>query len=61
MAMQRLVFPDGTIVGVGLLGLDGDFAIVGGTGRYDGVGGSYALRTNRKIAEFTLRLTQIAG
>jgi len=61
MAMQRLVFPDGTIVGVGQIGVDGDYAIVGGTGRYDGVGGSYALRMNRKIAEFTLRLTQIAG
>jgi hypothetical protein len=61
MAMQRFVFSDGMIVGVGLAGLDGDFAIVGGTGRYDGVGGSYALRMNGKIAEFKLRLTQIAG
>jgi hypothetical protein len=61
IAMQRLEFSDGTIFGVGSGGLDDVYAIVGGNGRFDGVGGSYVLRQNGKIAEFKLRLTQIAG
>ena len=55
---------DGTIVGSGTSGaLDGEFAILGGTGRYAGARGTYLTRHNRRehggdgTAEFHLTLT----
>jgi hypothetical protein len=52
---------DGTILGSGTLGaLEGEFAILGGTGRYAGVRGTYVARLNRRelggdgTAEFRL-------
>jgi len=55
---------DGTIVGSGTSGsLDGEFAILGGTGRYAGVRGTYVARHSRRelggdgTAEFRLMLT----
>ena len=55
---------DGTIVGSGTSGrLDGEFAILGGTGRYAGARGTYVARHNRRelggdgTAEFHLTLT----
>jgi hypothetical protein len=39
--VQRLVLDDGTLVG---LGENGDFAVVGGTGRFAGATGSYVTR-----------------
>ena len=61
MAMLRLEFTDGTIVGVGSGMLDGsEYAVIGGTGRFDGTTGSFVARTSGKNAEFSLRLTTIA-
>jgi hypothetical protein len=61
MGMLRLEFTDGTIVGVGSGMLDGsDYAVIGGTGRFDGTTGSFVARTSGKNAEFSLRLTTIA-
>jgi hypothetical protein len=55
---------DGTIVGSGTSGaLEGEFAILGGTGRYAGARGTYVARHNRRehggdgTAEFRLTLT----
>ena len=55
---------DGTIVGSGMSGLlDGEFAILGGTGRYAGARGTYVARLSRRelggdgTAEFRLLLT----
>jgi hypothetical protein len=48
LELHTFVFPDGTIVGSGVAtaGTDseGQFAIIGGTGRYQGARGSYAAR-----------------
>jgi hypothetical protein len=37
-------FDDGTIIGLGPHAMDGPYAVVGGSGRYAGVTGSYHLR-----------------
>jgi len=55
---------DGTILGSGMSGaLEGEFAILGGTGRYAGVQGTYVARLSRRelggdgTAEFRLLLS----
>ena len=55
---------DGTIIGSGAAGVvEGEFAILGGTGRYAGARGTYIARHNRRelggdgTAEFRLTLT----
>ena len=55
---------DGTIIGSGTSGaLEGEFAILGGTGRYAGARGTYSARHNRSehgrdgTAEFRFTLT----
>ena len=61
-ALHTFVLADGTIVGSETAGTaDGVFAILGGTGRYAGAAGTYAVRTpepDRDTAElaFTLKL-----
>ena len=56
---------DGTIIGSGTSGaLEGEFAILGGTGRYAGARGTYVARHNRRelggdgTAEFRFQLTE---
>jgi hypothetical protein len=48
LELHTFVFPDGTIVGSGVATAatdsEGQFAIIGGTGRYQGVRGSYVAR-----------------
>ncbi len=55
---------DGTILGIGAAGLrEGPFAIVGGTGRFAGAGGTYVAKQSPRelggdgTAEFTLTLS----
>ena len=55
---------DGTIIGSGAAGVvEGEFAILGGTGRYAGARGTYVARHDRRelggdgTAEFRLTLT----
>jgi hypothetical protein len=62
--LQTFDLVDGTILGVGAAGLHDDpFAIVGGTGRYVGVSGTYVAKQSPRelggdgTAEFTLTLT----
>ena len=66
LELHTFVFSDGTLIGSGVansaLESEGQFAIVGGTGRYHGAGGSY-LATQRHVefggdgsALFTLTL-----
>jgi hypothetical protein len=58
IAVQRFVFDDGTLIGMGPGDLDGsEYAITGGTGRFDGASGSYvAHRQPGGAAEFDFRL-----
>jgi hypothetical protein len=48
LEVHTFVFPDGTIVGSGVataaIDSEGEFAILGGTGRYQGARGSYVAR-----------------
>jgi hypothetical protein len=48
LELHTFVFPDGTIVGSGVASAgtnsEGQFAIIGGTGRYHGARGSYVAR-----------------
>lgn len=48
LELHTFVFPDGTIVGSGVASAgtdsEGQFAIIGGTGRYQGARGSYVAR-----------------
>lgn len=49
LEMHTLVLAQGTIVAVGAgSGAEREFAVVGGTGRYAGVRGSYAVRLDRQ-------------
>lgn len=64
LELHTFRLPDGTIVGSGTSGpLQGEFAILGGTGRYAGLRGTYVARIDRRehggdgTAEFHLMLT----
>ncbi len=64
LQLQTFDLVDGTILGVGAAGIHKDpFAIVGGTGRYVGVSGTYVAKQSPRelggdgTAEFTLTLT----
>jgi hypothetical protein len=64
LQLQTFDLVDGTILGIGAAGIhESPFAIVGGTGRYVGVSGTYvASQSPRELggdgtAEFTLTLT----
>jgi hypothetical protein len=64
LQLQTFDLVDGTIVGVGSSGMhENPFAIVGGTGSYAGVSGTYVARQSPRevggdgTAEFTLTLT----
>ena len=57
IAVQRFVFDDGTLIGMGSSDLDGsEYAVTGGTGRFDGASGSYVARRVSGGAEFDFRL-----
>jgi hypothetical protein len=66
LELHTFVFPDGTIVGSGIASAatdsEGQFAIIGGTGRYLGARGSYVARQSYAdfggdgTATFTLTL-----
>jgi hypothetical protein len=58
IAVQRFVFTDGTLIGMGSGGIDGsEYAVTGGTGSFDGASGSYtAWTTPGKDAKFDFRL-----
>jgi hypothetical protein len=50
MSMQTFELRDGTILGLGSGGLNSDtYAIVGGTGAYAGVGGTYVARPEARL------------
>jgi hypothetical protein len=64
LQLQTFDLVDGTILGIGAAGIhENPFAIVGGTGRYAGVSGTYVARQSPRevggdgTAEFTLTLT----
>ena len=64
LQLQTFDLVDGTIVGIGAGGVhESPFAIVGGTGRYVGVSGTYVAKQSPRelggdgTAEFTLTLT----
>jgi hypothetical protein len=68
LQLQTFDLADGTIVGVGSAGVhDKAFAIVGGTGRYAGVSGTYVARQSPRelggdgTAEFRLNLMTGGG
>ncbi len=49
--LHTLALGDGTIVGLGPHAMDGPYAVVGGSGRYAGVTGSYHLRAVHDTAD----------
>ena len=64
LELHTFTLRDGTIIGSGTSGaLEGEFAILGGTGRYAGARGTYAARQSRHelggdgTAEFRFQLT----
>ncbi len=64
LQLQTFDLVDGTILGIGAAGIhENPFAIVGGTGRYVGVSGTYVAKQSPRelggdgTAEFTLTLT----
>jgi hypothetical protein len=64
LQLQTFDLVDGTILGIGSAGIhENPFAIVGGTGRYVGVSGTYVAKQSPRelggdgTAEFTLTLT----
>ena len=64
LQLQTFDLLDGTIMGIGAAGAhENPFAIVGGTGRYVGVSGTYVAKQSPRelggdgTAEFTLTLT----
>jgi hypothetical protein len=64
LQLQTFDLVDGTILGIGAAGIhESPFAIVGGTGRYVGVSGTYVAQQSPRdlggdgTAEFTLTLT----
>jgi hypothetical protein len=64
--VQRFTFPDGTLIGMGSGGLDEvEYAVVGGTGRFAGASGSYAVRLSPgargEDAEFQVTVTGAKG
>jgi hypothetical protein len=64
IAFQRFVFSNGTLIGMGSGSLAGEeYAVVGGTGVYAGVVGTYQtqlhLGTNGKDAEFTFNISGV--
>lgn len=52
LELHTLVFPDGTLVGSGIASAaaasEGEFAIIGGTGRYLGARGAYRAQQNHR-------------
>lgn len=60
--LHTFELPDGTIMGLGSGGLDGSFAVIGGTGRYAGLTGAYVAKQRPReaggngTAEFVLTL-----
>jgi hypothetical protein len=65
LELHTFALRDGRIIGSGTAGLlDGEFAILGGTGRYAGARGTYVARHSRRelggdgTAEFRLTLTE---
>jgi hypothetical protein len=58
---HTLTLDDGTIVGLGPHAMDGPYSVIGGTGRYAGVTGSYQLRalddTEDEAHDLLLNLT----
>jgi hypothetical protein len=69
LEIHTFTLRDGTIHGLGsaLRGADGEFLILGGTGRYTGIQGSYLTRQGTRglggngTAEFHLTLTRRDG
>jgi hypothetical protein len=66
IAIQRFTFADGTIIGMGSGGLDGEeYAVVGGTGRYAGATGTYVAQlrpgAQGRDAEFQISVTGTRG
>ena len=62
IALQRFVFPDGSLIGMGSGSLaNEEYAVVGGTGRFAGAIGTYTTRLEQgsigRDAEFTFSLT----
>ncbi len=66
IAVQRFTFADGTIIGMGSGGLDGEeYAVVGGTGRYAGAVGTYVAQirpgAHGRDADFQINITGTRG
>ena len=65
IAVQRFNLADGTIIGMGSGGLGGDYAVVGGTGRYAGATGTYSTQVSAgergRDAAFRISLTGTKG
>jgi len=66
IAIQRFTFANGTIIGMGSGGLDGEeYAVVGGTGRYAGAIGTYTTQIRPgaygRDAEFEITISGTRG